>query len=147
MAFDWTSLIGTAVDAGTAIAQNRRSKDMIDIEKQNLAFQQESFDQSYQHQRDLFEHQLEAYEYQKGLQEKIFQREDNSIQRRVADLRAAGLSGVLAAGQGARAGAVSPIRPAQNAPQKQAPQMGTAGLAASIQAIGQFAGRKNICRD
>lgn len=44
--------------------------------------------------------------YQKGLQQDIFNREDNSIQRRVADLRTAGLSPVLAAGQGANAGAI-----------------------------------------
>lgn len=50
--------------------------------------------------------QMQNLDYQKALQKQVFQREDTSIQRRVADLRAAGLSPVLAAGQGAQSGAV-----------------------------------------
>lgn len=53
-----------------------------------------------------FQLQKENLEYQKNLQKEIFEREDNSVARRKADLLAAGLSPVLAAGDGAGAGAV-----------------------------------------
>ena len=51
------------------------------------------------------------YDYQKELQRSIFGREDTSIARRVADLKASGLSPVLAAGQGAGTGPIISTRP------------------------------------
>lgn len=49
---------------------------------------------------------MENLKYQKDLQKQIFQREDNAVQRRMADLEKAGLSKTLAAGSAAGAGAV-----------------------------------------
>jgi len=66
-----------------------------------------------------YQMQKEQYQYEKGLQKTIFSREDNATQRRIADLRAAGLSPVLAAGSPAGAGAVVST---------QAPQIGKFGL-------------------
>lgn len=52
---------------------------------------------------DNYEMQKKVLEYQKQTQNTAWQREDNAVQRRVADLKAAGMSPVLAAGQGAQA--------------------------------------------
>lgn len=46
-------------------------------------------------------------EYQKEFNKQIFEREDNAVQRRAADLEAAGLSKTLAAGDAAKAGGTS----------------------------------------
>lgn len=64
--------------------------------------------------------QKENLQYQKNLQNQIFEREDNSVQRRVADLEAAGLNKNLAAGSSAGAGSVV----STTAPQVQAPDLG-----------------------
>lgn len=46
------------------------------------------------------------YQYQKRLQQQIFDREDNAVQRRAADMKAAGFSPYLAAGNAAGAGTI-----------------------------------------
>lgn len=61
-----------------------------------------------------FELQKENLAYQKDLQNRIFEREDNAVQRRVNDLVKAGLSPTLAAGSSAGSGSVV----STSAPQK-----------------------------
>ena len=87
------NILGGLVNSGSTIAGTvdsiKTNQKNFDLQKENLA-------------------------YQKDIQNKIFEREDNAVQRRVADLVSAGLSPTLAAGSSAGAGSVV----STSAPQK-----------------------------
>lgn len=87
------NILGGLVNAGSTIAGTvdsiKTNQKNFDLQKENLA-------------------------YQKDLQNKIFEREDNAVQRRVNDLVKAGLSPTLAAGSSAGVGSVV----STSAPQK-----------------------------
>lgn len=89
----------TIAGTGTAIGAGITAQTQADINRINVAYQEKKLD------------------WDKKLQQTMFEREDNAIQRRKADLIAAGMSPVLAAGQGALAGPVV---------QTQAPQINRA---------------------
>lgn len=68
---------------------------------------------------------LKNYQYQKDTQQTAWERENNAVQRRVADLKAAGLNPVLAAGSAAQSS--SPIH--INAPEAQSGVIDRAAIA------------------
>lgn len=105
---------GTGVSLLSTFMQSRNARAAQDAEAQNLQLQKDTLD------------------YSKGIQQEIFRREDSSIQRRIEDLKAAGMSPVLAAGQGARAGGVVPVK---------APQRGMQSFEMKRQNILNFAGQ------
>ncbi len=94
---------------GTSITQSVMN---YGINQSNLKAQKENYDFN----KDSY---LKNFEYQKNLQQQIFNREDNAVQRRAADLQLAGLSKTLAAGDGAGAGpVVSTSSSSLSAPQR-----------------------------
>lgn len=87
--------------------------------KMNYDINQKNYDlalKNYEFNKDSY---LQNFEYQKALQQQLFSREDNAVQRRAADLQLAGLSKTLAAGDGAGAGpVVSTSSSSLSAPQR-----------------------------
>lgn len=82
------ALLGDLAGAAGTFFQNQTANRQIaheeNVHRENFALQQEQF------------------QWTKGQQELMHQREDTAVQRRVADLKAAGLSPVLAAGSAAQ---------------------------------------------
>lgn len=100
----WFDSISNTVFGGLNYSENKKTNEL-----------------NYKLQRDMFE-------YQKELQQKIFDREDTAVQRKKADLISAGFNPLLAAG-GSGAGAGSIV--STITPQKQ-PNLFTDGIGQGI---------------
>lgn len=108
-----SGLLGGLVQAGASISNTRETnRTNRNIAEQNLGFQKENLD------------------YQKALQETIFQREDTAHQREIEDLKRAGINPLATAGgNGANAGSVVPLTEMNNAFQAQTADMSGIGAA------------------
>lgn len=114
--------VGTVLGAGlglgssilNSVVQNRQSELDEDRYNKSFEYQKQLNDQAYQLALQNFELQQDVYNYEKDLQNTIFDREDSAVQRRALDLEKAGLSKTLAAGSAANAGSAINVSAPQN---------------------------------
>lgn len=100
--------------AGVSAAINKyRSDQQAKVDEENLNLQKDNLETNKDVAQKNFDLSKEQFEYQKQLNQMTMDREDTAFQRQVADLKAAGLSPLMVAGNGA---AASPLNIA-NAPQ------------------------------
>lgn len=107
-------LVGGVTQAVTSYFNTKdTNKTNRQVAEQNLGFQRENLD------------------YQKALQQEIFQREDTAHQREIEDLRAAGINPLATAsgGNGANAGSVVPLTELNNNYQAQTTDFSGIGAA------------------
>ena len=113
-----SSFIGGAMNLGSTIVTNQ-SNDKI--ANQNLALQKENL------------------EYQKALQQQIFEREDTAYQRKVNDLIAAGINPAVAAtGSGSNAGSIVNTQAPHNDMKYQAPQFNIGSIIDTLKSLKQI---------
>ena len=112
-------LISSIANMATTAMTNQANRD---INLENIKFQEKNL------------------EYQKELQQQIFEREDTAYQRKVDDLIAAGINPAVAAGgSGSNAGAVVNTQAPHNDMKYQAPQLNIGSVIDTLKSIKQIA--------
>lgn len=92
--------IGTAATLGTGIITTKMGNDTAekianDTNAANAASVQQANETNYNIAKENLAYQRELFDYNKLLQQRIFDREDNAYQRTVNDMRKAGLSPLM----------------------------------------------------
>lgn len=114
-----SSLINGAMNLGSTIVTNQFNEK---IASENLEFQKEN------------------YEYEKDLQQQIFEREDTAYQRKVQDLIKAGINPAVAAvGSGSGAGSIVSTQAPHNDMRYQAPQFNLGSAIDTLRSLKQIA--------
>lgn len=132
------------------------------MDYQNFEWQQDAFEKNYELQQKNYDLQVQNYEnnwqnqadvlaWNKQAQDITWNREDTAIQRRAADLQAAGLSKTLAAGSAAASSPAvhlnaTPMQAPTNAPQKTPAQFKWSGADPSTLITGAISMATNIAR-
>lgn len=113
------SFLGGAMNIGSTLLTNQANER---IASENLAFQKENL------------------EYQKELQQQIFEREDTAYQRKVDDLIKAGINPAVAAGgSGSAAGSIVSTQAPHNDMKYQAPQFSLGSAIDTLKSLKQIA--------
>lgn len=112
-------VIGAIFDGVAGIANAYNAYQNTQLTKEHQQWLQQNAERNYAYEvmnaDRNFALQQEQVAWQKAMQQEAWNREDNAIQRRVDDLRAAGLSPTLAAGSAAASSSPISIGAAQHA--------------------------------